>query len=168
MACSARLTEVFTKGKRPAFVAFLTAGYPSLATTVPAMLAMQRKGVGLIEVGMPFSDPLADGGTIAKANQGALENGVTLKWTLAMIREARAAGLTTPIVLMGVRRLWGPWPLGGAPRGRSGQPGGTGRLSLWPWRCRDERTRSHARALPPPHPCQRTHTTLPCPPRAVH
>jgi hypothetical protein len=128
MACSARLTEVFTKGKRPAFVAFLTAGYPALATTVPAMLAMQRKGVGLIEVGMPFSDPLADGGTIAKANQGALENGVTLKWTLDMIREARAAGLTIPIVLMGVRRLGGapapPWPLRGA--GRHGMAGGTG------------------------------------------
>jgi tryptophan synthase alpha subunit len=101
-----RLSEVFTTGKRPAFVAFLTAGYPTLATTVPAMLAMQRGGVGLIEVGMPFSDPLADGGTIAKANQGALENGVTVKWTLAMIREARAAGLTTPIVLMGVRTNW--------------------------------------------------------------
>ena len=106
-----RLSEVFTTGKRPAFVAFLTAGYPTLATTVPAMLAMQRGGVGLIEVGMPFSDPLADGGTIAKANQGALENGVTLKWTLAMIREARAAGLTTPIVLMGVRAPRAPPPI---------------------------------------------------------
>jgi len=99
---ASRLTTAFTTGKRPVFVAFLTAGYPTLDTTVPAMLAMQKSGVGLIEVGMPFSDPLADGGTIAKANQGALENGVTLKWTLGMIREARAAGVTVPIVLMGV------------------------------------------------------------------
>ena len=108
---ASRLTTAFTTGKRPVFVAFLTAGYPTLDTTVPAMLAMQRNGVGLIEVGMPFSDPLADGGTIAKANQGALENGVTLKWTLGMIREARAAGVTVPIVLMGVsvgkRPAWG-------------------------------------------------------------
>ena len=101
MASASRLQSVFTSGKKPAFVAFLTAGYPALATTVPAMLAMQRAGVGLIEVGMPFSDPLADGGTIAKANQGALENGVTVKWTLDMVREARAAGVTLPIVLMG-------------------------------------------------------------------
>ena len=100
---STRLTDVFKSGKKPAFVAFLTAGYPSLASSVPAMLAMQKRGVALIEVGMPFSDPLADGGTIAKANQGALENGVTVRWTLDMIREARAAGVTLPIVLMGVR-----------------------------------------------------------------
>ena len=99
-----RLSDAFTKrpSSSPAFVAFLTAGYPTLASTVPAMLAMQESGVRVIEVGMPFSDPLADGGTIAKANQGALENGVTVKWTLETVREARAAGVTIPIVLMGV------------------------------------------------------------------
>lgn len=100
---STRLSAAFTahQGRGPAFVAFLTSGYPTLATTVPAMLCMQRNGVDVIEIGMPFSDPLADGGTIAKANQGALENGVNMKWTLGMVREARAAGLTVPIVLMG-------------------------------------------------------------------
>lgn len=89
------------KSRKPAFVGFLTAGYPSLDITVPALLALQAGGVDVIEIGVPFSDPMADGGTIAKANQGALENGVTLKWTLAAVRDARAAGVTVPIVLMG-------------------------------------------------------------------
>ncbi len=103
MSSSNRLSNVFSGegAKKPAFVAFLTAGYPTLDITVPAMLAMERCGVGLIEVGIAFSDPLADGGTIAKANQGALENGITMGKTLDLIREARAAGLKTPIVLMG-------------------------------------------------------------------
>lgn len=86
---------------KPAFVGFLTAGYPTLSITVPALLALQAGGVDVIEVGVPFSDPMADGGTIAKANQGALENGVTLKWTLETVKAARVAGVTVPIVLMG-------------------------------------------------------------------
>lgn len=98
-----RILNVFNSPTRgaPAFIAFLTAGYPSLDITVPAMLAMQSNGVDIIELGMPFSDPLADGGTIAKANQGALQNGVTMKKTLGMVAAARAAGVTVPIVLMG-------------------------------------------------------------------
>lgn len=101
---SAALTAAFAARKAsgtPAFVAFLTAGYPNLAITVPAMVAMERAGVDVIEVGVPFSDPMADGGTIAKANQGALENGVSLAWTLQTVKEARAAGVKAPIVLMG-------------------------------------------------------------------
>lgn len=101
---STALNAAFSASKsngKPAFVAFLTAGYPSLSITVPAMLAMERAGVNVIEVGVPFSDPLADGGTIAKANQGALENGVNLEWVLGVVREARDKGLTVPVVLMG-------------------------------------------------------------------
>jgi len=90
-----------TRAGQAAFVGFLTAGYPSLAVTVPAMVAMDRAGVDVIELGVPFSDPMADGGTIAKANQGALENGVTLAWALGAARDARAAGVRAPIVLMG-------------------------------------------------------------------
>lgn len=86
---------------KPAFVAFLTAGFPSLASTVPSLLALQAAGVDVIEVGVAFSDPLADGGTIARASEGALANGVSLAWTLAAVRDARAAGVTVPIVLMG-------------------------------------------------------------------
>jgi len=85
----------------PAFIAFLTAGYPALATTVPAMAAMDAAGVDIIELGVPFSDPMADGGTIAKANHVALANGVTLAWTLDAVRAARAAGVRAPVVLMG-------------------------------------------------------------------
>jgi tryptophan synthase len=86
---------------KPAFVAFLTAGYPTLASTVPSMLTLQAAGCDVIEVGVAFSDPLADGGTIAKASEGALANGVSLAWTLQAVRDARAAGLTVPVVLMG-------------------------------------------------------------------
>jgi tryptophan synthase len=86
---------------KPAFVGFLTSGYPALESTVPALLTMQASGVDIIEVGIAFSDPLADGGTIAKASEGALKNGVSLAWTLGAVREAREKGLQTPIVLMG-------------------------------------------------------------------
>jgi tryptophan synthase len=104
MAGIERLSAAFSSRNasgKPAFVAFLTAGYPSLASTVPSMLAMQAAGVDVIEVGIAFSDPLADGGTIAKASEGALANGVSLAWTLRAVRDARAAGVTVPVVLMG-------------------------------------------------------------------
>ena len=97
---SSRLRAAFA-ASRPAFIAFLTAGFPTLASTVPAMVAMQASGVDVIEVGVPFSDPLADGGTIARANHVALANGVTVSWVLDAVRGARAAGVTVPVVLMG-------------------------------------------------------------------
>lgn len=87
--------------RRPAFVAYLTAGFPKREATVPALLAMQEAGVDVIEVGVPFSDPLADGGTIQRANEVALRNGVTLADCLAMVTAARRGGLTVPVVLMG-------------------------------------------------------------------
>lgn len=55
----------------------------------------------MIELGMPFSDPLADGGTIQAANMVALKNGITLKKTIKYVEEARAKGLTKPVILMG-------------------------------------------------------------------
>jgi tryptophan synthase len=87
--------------KKPAFVGYVTGGFPTKADTVPAMLAMQESGVDVIEVGVPFSDPLADGGVIQKANQLALTNGVHLGDCIAAVREARSKGLTVPVVLMG-------------------------------------------------------------------
>lgn len=97
---SAALRLAFAS-RKPAFVAYLTCGFPSAAATVPALLAMQASGVDVIEVGVPFSDPMADGGTIQKANEVALAGGVTLADCLASVRAARAAGLTAPVVLMG-------------------------------------------------------------------
>ena len=67
-----------TPGERPArFVAFVTGGFPEKTSTVPLLLAMQRAGADVIEVGVPFSDPLADGPTIQYSSQVALDQGVT-------------------------------------------------------------------------------------------
>ena len=63
---------------RPAFIPYVTAGFPALDSTVPILLALQAGGADVIELGMPFSDPLADGPTIQKSTLAALANGVTL------------------------------------------------------------------------------------------
>lgn len=88
---------------RPLVVPFLTAGYPSLASTVPAVVEMARAGADMIEIGMPFSDPLADGPTIQRASERALANGMTVAGALEAVRSVRAEpdGATVPILLMG-------------------------------------------------------------------
>ena len=94
---AARISSAFAAARArgaPAFVAYLTAGFPRVADTVPALLAMQAEGVDVVELGVPFSDPMADGGTIQAANMVALANGVTLRGVLAMVKEARASGVT--------------------------------------------------------------------------
>jgi len=94
---AARLSAAFAAARArgvPAFVAYLTAGFPRLADTVPALLAMQAAGVDVVELGVPFSDPMADGGTIQASNMVALANGISLRGVLAIVKEARAAGVT--------------------------------------------------------------------------
>jgi tryptophan synthase len=88
---------------RAAFVGFVTAGYPSRDMTVDTLLAMQEGGTDVIELGVPFTDPLADGATIQKANEVALAGGspVSLHDCLGFAKAAVAKGLTTPVVLMG-------------------------------------------------------------------
>ncbi|MCL4819713.1 MAG: tryptophan synthase subunit alpha [Vicinamibacteria bacterium] len=84
---------------RPAFVAYLTAGEPSPARTVAACLELERGGADVIELGVPFSDPIADGPVIQRASERALARGTTLAVVLDLVRQARAAGLTVPVVL---------------------------------------------------------------------
>jgi len=86
---------------RPAFIPYLTAGFPTMASTVPLMLALQKGGADVIELGMPFSDPMADGPTIQKSSFDALSNGVKMDDCFRYVKEAREQGLTAPIVLMG-------------------------------------------------------------------
>ena len=98
------VAEVFAKcakENRPAFIPYLTAGFPTMESTVPLLLSLQRGGADIIELGMPFSDPLADGPTIQKSSFDALSNGVKLADCFRYVREARDQGLTTPIILMG-------------------------------------------------------------------
>ncbi|KAJ7219508.1 bifunctional tryptophan synthase TRP1 [Mycena pura] len=85
----------------PAFVTFVTAGYPNRDDTVPLLLAMQEGGADIIELGVPFSDPIADGPVIQETNTIAIKNEVDYKTVLAQVKEARSKGLTAPILLMG-------------------------------------------------------------------
>ncbi|KAL8730303.1 MAG: hypothetical protein Q9181_004716, partial [Wetmoreana brouardii] len=89
------------KEQRAALVTYVTAGYPTAEETVDIMLAMQAGGADLIELGLPFTDPIADGPTIQKANTQALKNGVTVTSALDMIRSARSKGLRVPLLFMG-------------------------------------------------------------------
>ncbi|MGD9935574.1 MAG: tryptophan synthase subunit alpha [Dehalococcoidia bacterium] len=94
----------FAQGKaegRPLFVGYITAGYPERGDTVDALLAMEAGGADVLELGVPFSDPMADGATVQAANQVALEQGVSLADCVQLVREARSAGLKAPVILMG-------------------------------------------------------------------
>ncbi|KAH7926646.1 tryptophan synthase [Leucogyrophana mollusca] len=85
----------------PALVTFVTAGYPRAHDTVPILLAMQAGGADIIEVGVPFSDPIADGPAIQETNTIALKNDIEYATVLGQVREARSKGLTAPVLLMG-------------------------------------------------------------------
>ncbi len=87
--------------QRKAFVAYIMAGDPDTATSLAIMQALPAAGVDIIELGLPFTDPMADGPTIQRAGQRALDAGQTLDATLQMVRDFRATDTTTPVVLMG-------------------------------------------------------------------
>ncbi|UCD39171.1 MAG: tryptophan synthase subunit alpha [Fidelibacterota bacterium] len=94
-----RIAQLFhSPGKK--LVPFFTAGFPNLEHTVPLVLAAEQAGAQMIELGMPFSDPLADGPVIQKTSQIALANGVTLTWILETVAQVREQS-QVPIVLMG-------------------------------------------------------------------
>ena len=86
---------------RKAFVAYIMAGDPDYETSLTLMQGLPAAGVDIIELGMPFTDPMADGPTIQLAGQRALQAGQTLQRTLDMVATFRATDPTTPIVMMG-------------------------------------------------------------------
>jgi tryptophan synthase alpha chain len=86
---------------RAGLVTFVTAGDPDYATGLKILQALPKAGSDVIEIGVPFTDPMADGPAIQAAGLRALRNGQTLKKTLAMVREFRRTDADTPIVLMG-------------------------------------------------------------------
>jgi tryptophan synthase alpha chain len=99
-----RIDDTFARLKaegRKAFVAYIMAGDPDRDTSMAVMAGLPAAGVDIIELGMPFTDPMADGPTIQLAGQRALEGGQTLAVTLAMAAEFRKTDRTTPIVMMG-------------------------------------------------------------------
>lgn len=87
--------------RRAGLVAFITAGDPDHDTSLAVLKGLPGAGADIIELGMPFSDPMADGPTIQASSQRALRAGQTMRKTLAMVSAFRAADDTTPIVLMG-------------------------------------------------------------------
>ena len=99
-----RIDDTFARLKaegKKAFVAYVMAGDPDEATSLQIMQGMPGAGVDVIELGMPFTDPMADGPTIQAAGQRALEHGMTMDKVLAMVRAFRVSDQKTPIVLMG-------------------------------------------------------------------
>src|SRR5690606_14939166 len=95
-----RMAKLKAEG-RPALVTYFMGGDPDYDTSVRVMKALPRSGADIIELGMPFSDPMADGPAIQAAGLRALKAGQTLKKTLAMAAEFRKDDDETPIVLMG-------------------------------------------------------------------
>ncbi len=86
---------------RCGLIPFVTAGDPSVAATVPVLHALVEAGADLIEIGVPFSDPMADGPVIQRASERALARGVGLRTVLGMVAEFRTGDAQTPIILMG-------------------------------------------------------------------
>ena len=86
---------------RKALIPFITAGDPDVALTLPLMHTLVEAGADVIELGVPFSDPMADGPTIQRASERALAKGMTLRKVLELVRVFRASNAETPIVLMG-------------------------------------------------------------------
>src|SRR5271155_3332125 len=96
----ARFAQLKKEG-RSAFVTFLMAGDPDPATSLEIVKALPKAGADLIEIGMPFTDPMADGPAIQAAGLRALQGGQTLRRTLALVTEFRNGDVETPVVLMG-------------------------------------------------------------------
>jgi tryptophan synthase alpha chain len=97
---SARLSEAKAAGKK-ALVAYIVNGDPFPEATLPAMHALVAKGVDIIELGVPFSDPMAEGPVIQKGHERALVHNTSLTSTLEMVRQFRTTNEITPVVLMG-------------------------------------------------------------------
>jgi len=93
--------EALARTKRKALIPYITAGDPHPSLTVPLMRALVEAGADILELGVPFSDPMADGPVIQRASERALKNGVGLKDVLQLVKQFREKDKTTPLVLMG-------------------------------------------------------------------
>ena len=100
-----RLKELFQKKQNRVLNVYCTAGFPELDSTLGVMKCLQNNGVDLIELGMPYSDPLADGPVIQTSSTRALQNGMTISKLFEQLKDFRSpsgtAGIHVPVVLMG-------------------------------------------------------------------
>jgi tryptophan synthase alpha chain len=95
-----RIVELFSRKKSDILSVFYTAGFPSLQDTVRIAQQLEKSGADIIEIGIPFSDPIADGPVIQASNKVALDHGITLPLLLEQVREIRNT-VSIPIILMG-------------------------------------------------------------------
>ncbi len=95
-----RIQKVFAEKKNSILNVFYTAGFPTLENTKDIARCLQEAGADIIEIGIPFSDPIADGPVIQESNKVALDNGMTLKMLLQQVKELRET-VSLPIILMG-------------------------------------------------------------------
>ena len=95
------LFERLRAERRTGLIAYVTAGFPTREATVPIVQALIEGGADAVELGLPFSDPLADGTTIQRSTFAALQQGVTPPYVLTIARELRAAGVEAPLLTMG-------------------------------------------------------------------
>jgi tryptophan synthase alpha chain len=101
---TSRIASAFDRARaenRAALIPFLTVGYPTIDASKALILAIAEGGADVIEIGIPFSDPLADGATVQRTSQVALENGASLTTGFELAAFARANGVEIPIVFMG-------------------------------------------------------------------
>lgn len=101
MSRIAQKFEALKQEGRRALIPYIAAGDPEPWVTVPLMHALVKNGADILEIGVPFSDPMADGPVIQRAAERALKHGISLTRVLAMVREFREKDTTTPVVLMG-------------------------------------------------------------------
>jgi tryptophan synthase alpha chain len=95
-----RITELFKTKQKDILSIFYTAGFPTLNDTVSIAIALEKAGADIIEIGIPFSDPVADGPTIQQSNKVALDNGMNVKLLLDQVRDIRKT-VKIPVILMG-------------------------------------------------------------------
>lgn len=95
-----RISALFSKATEPILNVYTTAGFPRLKDTMTVLGALQAGGVDIIEIGMPYSDPVADGETIQLSNQAALEQGMSVAYLFEQLKDMRKS-ITVPVLLMG-------------------------------------------------------------------
>ena len=95
-----RLNELFSRKKEPILSIYFTAGYPQLSSTLDIAEALEKAGADFLEIGFPYSDPLADGPVIQQSSQKALENGMTVELLFKQLKDLRKR-VTIPVLLMG-------------------------------------------------------------------
>ena len=96
-----RITELFKRKDKRVLNVYCTAGYPRLDSTLEVMKALEAGGADLIELGMPYSDPLADGPVIQASGSAALANGMTIEKLFRQLSAMRDQNITVPVLLMG-------------------------------------------------------------------